>query len=163
MGIIPARATYFWAYSTSKGALTPSLGDGTLTHILSGIAAVGAGRLPFVVWLRSLVRSLARSLAVYEERSSVWGDQEQGWSAIPVTHIYTHTKPYHTQGVTGNTITNPIWMVKTRMQLLADGAAGQKAYTGYRDAITRIYRCVTWRGLRCNLRFPPCHSLTLAT
>jgi len=42
--------------------------------------------------------------------------------------------------VTGNTITNPIWMVKTRMQLLADGAAGQKAYTGYRDAISRIYR-----------------------
>ncbi len=42
--------------------------------------------------------------------------------------------------MTGNTITNPIWMVKTRMQLLADGAAGQKAYTGYRDAIMRIYR-----------------------
>ncbi|KAM3577434.1 hypothetical protein VYU27_000597 [Nannochloropsis oceanica] len=82
VGIIPARATYFWAYSTSKHALTPSLGDSTLTHILSGIAA----------------------------------------------------------GVTGNTITNPIWMVKTRMQLLADGAAGQKAYTGYRNAISRIYR-----------------------
>jgi len=40
VGIIPARATYFWAYSTSKHALTPSLGDSTLTHILSGIAAV---------------------------------------------------------------------------------------------------------------------------
>jgi solute carrier family 25, member 33/36 len=40
VGIIPARATYFWAYSTSKAALTPSLGDSTLTHILSGIAAV---------------------------------------------------------------------------------------------------------------------------
>jgi len=31
---------YFWAYSTSKHALTPFLGDSTLTHILSGIAAV---------------------------------------------------------------------------------------------------------------------------
>ncbi|TFJ88619.1 hypothetical protein NSK_000188 [Nannochloropsis salina CCMP1776] len=82
VGIIPARATYFWAYSTSKQALMPSLGDSTLTHILSGIAA----------------------------------------------------------GVTGNTITNPIWMVKTRMQLMADGAVGQMAYTSYRNAITRIYR-----------------------
>jgi hypothetical protein len=40
VGIIPARASYFWAYDTSKGALKPVLGDGTLTHILSGIAAV---------------------------------------------------------------------------------------------------------------------------
>lgn len=41
VGIIPSRASYFWAYSTSKGSLEPILGDGALTHILSGIAAVG--------------------------------------------------------------------------------------------------------------------------
>lgn len=43
-------------------------------------------------------------------------------------------------GVTGNTLTNPIWMVRTRMQLLADSSAGQRAYTGYGDVIQTIYR-----------------------
>jgi solute carrier family 25 protein 33/36 len=41
-------------------------------------------------------------------------------------------------GITGNTLTNPIWMVRTRMQLLADSSAGQRAYTGYFDAISTI-------------------------
>jgi solute carrier family 25 protein 33/36 len=43
-------------------------------------------------------------------------------------------------GITGNTLTNPIWMVRTRMQLLADASAGQRAYTGYGDVIKSIYR-----------------------
>ena len=43
-------------------------------------------------------------------------------------------------GIIGNTITNPIWMVRTRMQLLADSAAGQIMYTGYLDAIRTIFR-----------------------
>lgn len=43
-------------------------------------------------------------------------------------------------GIMGNTITNPIWMVRTRMQLINDNAAGQRDYAGYADAITTIYK-----------------------
>ena len=43
-------------------------------------------------------------------------------------------------GIAGNTLTNPIWMVRTRMQLLIDHNAGQKQYAGYGDAISTIFR-----------------------
>ena len=43
-------------------------------------------------------------------------------------------------GITGNTLTNPIWMVRTRMQLMVDASAGQKVYNGYRDAVMTIFR-----------------------
>ncbi|CAM9907854.1 unnamed protein product [Scytosiphon promiscuus] len=92
VGIIPARSTYFFAYSRSKEFWTDEarLGDRhrDLTEIFCGVTA----------------------------------------------------------GVVQNTITNPIWMVKTRMQLLADTATGQVAYGGYRQAIQAIYRDEGARG-----------------
>jgi len=43
-------------------------------------------------------------------------------------------------GIVSNTLTNPIWMVRTRMQILVDAAAGQRQYSGYGDAIKTIFR-----------------------
>ena len=43
-------------------------------------------------------------------------------------------------GIASNSLTNPIWMIKTRCQLLADSSAGQRVYGGYRDAVAAIYK-----------------------
>lgn len=43
-------------------------------------------------------------------------------------------------GIVGNTLTNPIWMVRTRMQIFADSTAGQRSYQGYGDAIATIFK-----------------------
>jgi solute carrier family 25, member 33/36 len=43
-------------------------------------------------------------------------------------------------GIVSNTITNPIWMIKTRMTILADTAAGQQTYRGYGDVVWSIYK-----------------------
>lgn len=40
-------------------------------------------------------------------------------------------------GICSNTLTNPIWMVRTRMQILP--GAGQRTYAGYGDAIGSIW------------------------
>lgn len=43
-------------------------------------------------------------------------------------------------GIAGNTLTNPIWMVRTRMQLMVDSDAGQRMYNGYMDAVKTIFK-----------------------
>ena len=50
------------------------------------------------------------------------------------------------QGISSNTLTNPIWMVKSRLQLLADSTANQKVYSGYRDAVKSIFQDEGIRG-----------------
>ncbi|KAL2642644.1 hypothetical protein R1flu_010231 [Riccia fluitans] len=44
-------------------------------------------------------------------------------------------------------VTNPVWLVKTRLQLQAPGYGSQKPYSGVRDAVTSILKEEGWRGL----------------
>jgi hypothetical protein len=39
IGIVPTRAIYFWAYSTTKTSLTAKIGDTPANHLLSAFAA----------------------------------------------------------------------------------------------------------------------------
>lgn len=83
IGILPARATYFWAYSTTKDFLSNRIGESPIVHMLSAAAA----------------------------------------------------------GISSNTLTNPIWLMKSRVQLQAGARANNSmVYRGYGDAMLRIFR-----------------------
>lgn len=83
VGILPARATYFWAYATTKSSLSNRFGESPIVHMLSAAAA----------------------------------------------------------GVSSNTLTNPIWLMKSRVQLQAGASsANPMVYRGYGDAMVRIFR-----------------------
>lgn len=83
IGILPARATYFWAYSTTKSSLSNRFGESSIVHMLAAAAA----------------------------------------------------------GISSNTLTNPIWLMKSRVQLQAGASAGNPmVYRGYGDAMVRIFR-----------------------
>lgn len=83
IGILPARATYFWAYTTTKSGLSEKFGgENSAIHMVSAAAA----------------------------------------------------------GITSNTLTNPIWVMKSRVQLQAGSSGNSRTYKGYGDAIRRIFR-----------------------
>jgi solute carrier family 25 protein 33/36 len=82
VGIIPTRAIYFWAYSSTKAALNSTLGNSPLNHLASAFSA----------------------------------------------------------GITSNTITSPLWVAKTRFQILADPTVGQRKYKNYQEVVKAIWR-----------------------
>eukprot|EP00600_Ochromonadales_sp_CCMP1393_P005782 CAMPEP_0174957456 /NCGR_PEP_ID=MMETSP0004_2-20121128/2081_1 /TAXON_ID=420556 /ORGANISM="Ochromonas sp., Strain CCMP1393" /LENGTH=312 /DNA_ID=CAMNT_0016205565 /DNA_START=36 /DNA_END=971 /DNA_ORIENTATION=- len=42
-------------------------------------------------------------------------------------------------GITSNTIMNPLWMVKTRFQIMADTSVGQRAFKNYKEVASAIW------------------------
>lgn len=83
VGILPARSTYFWAYSTTKAALSSRFGESSPVHMASAATA----------------------------------------------------------GIVSNTLTNPIWLMKSRVQLqVGTSASNPRVYRGYADAIVKIFQ-----------------------
>ena len=112
IGIIPARSIYFYAYEKSR-------------IVLGGIRRHSGG-------------------GDSTEHNGTWRDGQGGNGPseplFPEGGTINALLSGFNAGFASNTLTNPIWMVKTRMQLLSDTNVGQKAYTGYRDAIRTIYQ-----------------------
>lgn len=60
----------------------------------------------------------------------------------PLTHLLSA----FSAGITSNTLTNPIWLVKTRFQLIADTSAGQTQFKSYGEVIRAIYKESGFKG-----------------
>lgn len=52
----------------------------------------------------------------------------------------THLCSAMTAGITSNTIMNPVWMLKTRFQIMADTSKGQQEFKNYMDLIKAVYK-----------------------
>ena len=52
----------------------------------------------------------------------------------------THLCSAMTAGITSNTIMNPVWMLKTRFQIMADTSKGQQDFKNYMDLIKAVYK-----------------------
>jgi len=111
IGIIPARSIYFYAYEKSR-------------IVLGGIRRHSGGG----------------DTTEHEKWRDGQGGNGPSKPLFPEGGTINALLSGFTAGFASNTLTNPIWMVKTRMQLLSDTNVGQKAYTGYRDAIRTIYQ-----------------------
>jgi len=111
VGIIPSRSAYFYAYQQTKRGL-----HRWYNAIQSAEKSKGT--------LSNVATGKSTFLSHCLPEGSIGNALIAGYAA----------------GVASNTLTNPIWMVKTRMQILADKAAGQRAYTGYADAISTIWK-----------------------
>jgi len=104
-----------------------SIARNIATH--EGIRGFFRGFLPTVVGILP-----ARSTYFWAYDLSKTSLSAAGWrSDSSVVHMISAVAA----GGVSNTITNPIWMVKTRMQLQAGMADG---YKGYPDAVARIVR-----------------------
>jgi solute carrier family 25, member 33/36 len=63
----------------------------------------------------------------------------------------THLLSAFSAGIASNTFTAPIWMVKSRYQIIADSKVGQVNYKGYGDVVKQVLReegiLGFWKGL----------------
>ena len=130
MGVFPSRAIYFWAYSTAKRNVNASLPksnrDTPFVHVTS---AAMAGTLVYRFELKITKKKTSR----IREDWKIQERQECLKCSCPVILIL---KELFTLGFTASTLTNPIWLIKTRLQL--DRSSGTKSLN-IRSCITQIY------------------------
>lgn len=100
----------------------------------------------FYKGLKPMVIGIIPSRAIYfwsyGKAKSVFNETFGASLDSPLTHLGSA----FAAGITSNTITNPLWLVKTRYQILADVNVGQRVYASYADVIKSIYQKEGLRG-----------------
>ena len=128
--------TQLQSSSTAVGELAAASGHPTeiakKIFERDGILGFWKGMRPTLI---GIIPSRSIYFYSYEQTKRILGNVGLKEGAVPNALISGLSA-----GVWSNSLTNPIWVVKTRLQLLADSTAGQRAYTGYRDAVKTIYK-----------------------
>ncbi|XP_075425817.1 solute carrier family 25 member 36 isoform X2 [Ascaphus truei] len=129
VGVAPSRAIYFAAYSSCKERLNHVFAaDSTQVHMISA----GAADFSFcdfkVANISFLISGLATLLGLLTPR------QRQGSNATKQMRHFTSA----VLCFTAITATNPIWLVKTRLQLDARNR-GEKRMSAF-ECIRKVYR-----------------------
>jgi len=95
------------------------------------------GAVGFFKGIRPLLVGIIPTRAIYFSAYSATKEAlMERFGNSPLNHVASA----FAAGIASNTVTNPLWMVKTRFQLMADTSAGQIPFKNYKQVVRAIWK-----------------------